>query len=293
MYYIMQDLYKINRDKYENLNNILYGGSEIKYYTHDNGGKPFEVRIKSKNVSIYKQSKSDKYDDFICTFKAKKIFIGRSPIEGSLDFDGKYEKEYDGNSILLYLGNKNRLYKYVFIGDSIFLFTTNSKIYKYISPVGNSDVTWPYGIDKNNIYYLFREGVSIKVVKYTDPYEFLYDASKISNIKASNDQSELIYPNFDDIKEFYIDDKPYNLMFLFNPSEHYRYIKSLNKKMHAIKTNGKKVIYSEKDYVDLMKRFGKMIQIKEFQNRKEINERTDNNLLGFYKSVIAEYKEKN
>ena len=68
-------------------------------------------------------------------------------------FSGGYGKFFDGNSILLKL-SKN---KYVYIGSVIYSFTSYNEITTFISPVGNSDVPYPYAIDEKNNYYLLLE----------------------------------------------------------------------------------------------------------------------------------------
>jgi hypothetical protein len=54
-----------------------------------------------------------------------------------------------------------------------------SKIIKYVSPVGNNDVPYPYGIDKNNNFYLLTADVILQDFKFTkefdDPYTWYYD----------------------------------------------------------------------------------------------------------------------
>ena len=258
------------------------------YYTHDNGGRPFKVQIDSKRVSIYKKSSYDQeYSILVKTFRAiKKIFIGKSPENSRTKFSGGHGKQFDGNTILLYLGTKHDRYRYVYVGEKIFSFTTDLRIKKYISPVGNNDVPYPYAIDKNDTHYLITEGVFLAFGKmkdsrgnmYDDPYSYFYDVKRITPEIGSTIQSTLqlqpVYPNFEGINEFYIDNEPYTLTYHSDPEEHYEFMKAeLGKRMYVIKTNGKKVELDKKKYVDLMKRFGEMTQINQIQNKKIIHER--------------------
>ncbi len=218
--------YKINKIKYDQLCKLLFGGAKTKkYMTHDNGGRPFMIKVSNQLVKIYKQNKKDElkdikqednpsYSELIASYEPLKIFIGKSDDEYN---NGPY---YDGNSILLYI-NKNKndgLYNYVFIGDTIFSFTTKSPIIRYDSPVGNSDIPWPFAVDENDIYYLLTENVLIKMDKfardqnnklYIDPYAYFYDA--VEKGKSINDypileNKKIIHKRTDDnLFSFYID----------------------------------------------------------------------------------------
>ena len=151
------------------------------YYTHDNGSRPFKVVINKKDISIYREYEidyeKDEYgyeDKAILKFSnVEKIFIGKNPgyyppyKMPSLE----YIKEDDGNSILLQIKNN----KYVFIGGNIFSFHSYEKITKFISPIGNNDVPYPFAIDKDKNYYLMIEDVIFNPkVKIDDPYDYYY-----------------------------------------------------------------------------------------------------------------------
>ncbi len=183
-----------------NIDNIFYKNIKNKYrnckkyFIHHNYSNPFLVYVCKNNVDIY--GKSNKYyiDDqiyksnfpwmyinLIKSYKPLKIFIGKSPINKMTKFSKGYGPKFDGNTILLYLGNDN----YIFIGSEIKLFKNKSKIEKYISPIGNNDVPYPYAIDENNDYFLMIENKVIKNIpkKYkNDPYDFYYGNKNINNI---------------------------------------------------------------------------------------------------------------
>jgi hypothetical protein len=63
-----------------------------------------------------------------------------------------YEK---GSSILLKLSANN----YLFIGDTIFKFKTKNqdKILHFVSPIGNSDVVYPYAVGEKYTYLLLAD----------------------------------------------------------------------------------------------------------------------------------------
>jgi len=157
------------------------------YLTHDNGGRPYLVKIeKTKKgtgtCSVYKKPESTHlYSDFD---------------EDDLDVDanGNYIRhivnymehiktyrfvecfDYDcswspGNSVLLNLDNG----RYVFIGNFIFEFESYGKIIEFHSPVGNNDVPYPYAIDNstNGPYiYFFIENA---IVKMDDGFKDCHD----------------------------------------------------------------------------------------------------------------------
>ena len=121
------------------------------YFIHDNGGRPFQVVISGKKVSVYEQpnwrdwqSETGKeYTKLIKTFsKVKKIFIGK---------DRKLGRKFDGNSVLLQLSKD----KYVYIGSWIYEFVAkDDRIVAYYSQVGNSDVPYPVALGEKNVYFM-------------------------------------------------------------------------------------------------------------------------------------------
>jgi hypothetical protein len=150
------------------------------YYTHDNGARPFKVVINKKDISVYREYEidydKDEYgyeDKPILKFSnVEKIFIGKNPrYYPRILYGEEYEEEDDGNSILLQIKNN----KYVFIGEKISQFHSYEKITKFLSPIGNSDVPYPFAIDKDKNYYLMIEDVVFKPKgKTDDPYGDYY-----------------------------------------------------------------------------------------------------------------------
>lgn len=167
------------------------------YYTHDNGGRPFKVVIKDKKkVYVYKYKKYDETTDTDLYseksikyekkdyFKFKKIYIGKSPKNKSTILSGGYGPKFTGNSILLQITKND----YLFIGNKIFSFISKAEIKNFVSPVGNSDVPYPYAIDTDGRYYLMIEAVILdkitNIKKYNnDPYEFYYENRTLKNIQ--------------------------------------------------------------------------------------------------------------
>ncbi len=188
------------------------------YYTHDNGGRSFKVIISKagKHVDIYKciypdWHAPDKYENVryyqrVFGFDVMRVMLGTDP-------DNLYKnkpenvKKWLGNSILAEISRG----KYLYIGDSVFTFNTGpdakTPITKYISPVGNSDVPYPYAVD-DRFVYLMIENVKIPVSaldmtqKPFDPYTQYYEyrnyetidiklhSAKVHSVKL--DKTELI-----------------------------------------------------------------------------------------------------
>lgn len=191
----MYDIYLHNKSCYVKLNTSLYGGTNTKvkeYMTHDNCGRPFLVKINGHKVDVYTYENSyDKHDKLLHQFTAKKIFIGRNPSTSNTINTNQFIKEDDGNSILLYINHHKKhnkdCYEYIFIGDKIFSFDTDTKINKYVSPIGNSDVIWPFAVDQKNRYYLLclDDGGYIMEMDpnkrnkegkiFMDPYDYYYE----------------------------------------------------------------------------------------------------------------------
>jgi hypothetical protein len=152
------------------------------YYTHDNGSMPFRIVIKGKELHIYGcnnidfKSESDKYQEysyyeFIKKYNVKKVFIGNDPEK----IEDDYSAKHPGSSVVAEIG-KN---KYVFIGESVYEFETVSPITMFRSPIGNSDVPYPFAQD-DTFTYLMIEGVKLRnsdlsdVSNPFDPYGRYY-----------------------------------------------------------------------------------------------------------------------
>ncbi len=129
------------------------------YYTLDNGGWSFKVKIGSKSIEVYRNQGLKnlvlKIDNPL------HIFIG----EGNTCDDG-------GNSILVKVDHL----KYVYIGEIVAQFSTKETITRYRSPVGNSAVPYPWAESKSNAYLLGLG--SWKVIPKTsykrDPYDHYF-----------------------------------------------------------------------------------------------------------------------
>lgn len=149
-----------------------------KYFTHDNGGRPFmvDVNTKSKSIEVYQYNDDSNeyhggeekyYTNLMFETKYKNIFIGE-------DFIRSKAK---GNSILVNKNDKD----YIFIGECVYCFQPEDKIVKYFSPVGNNNVPYPFAIGEKYVYFMI-EYKFVLLSGFTqseldDPYMKLYGHS--------------------------------------------------------------------------------------------------------------------
>jgi hypothetical protein len=136
------------------------------YLIHDNGSRPFLVEVDNKTFSVKKQSiDSDDapYDNIVIKpTKYERIFIGKCP---------NYGRKFDGNSVLVHLHGKD----YMVIGKTIFKLHLNDYIIGYKSPVGNSDLPYPYAYGEKNTYLLIEDTyIPNELLKEKDPYNQFY-----------------------------------------------------------------------------------------------------------------------
>lgn len=171
-------------------NSVKTSNRKKSYFIHDNGGRPFLVHINPNDVSIYKIPKDNHNDDendskklyteLVKKYNPKQVLVGKSPKNDITIYSGGYDKIFDGNTILLELKDN----EYIFIGWNILSFKPKNKIVKYISPVGNSDVPYPYAIDNKGMYYLLIENIIITSVpnEYkNDPYTYYYNNKSVGH----------------------------------------------------------------------------------------------------------------
>jgi hypothetical protein len=103
------------------------------YYTHDNRGRPFEVIIKDRDVSVLLTENNQ----LIKTYSAEKICIGND--------DG----EAEGNSFLLKLKEGC-----AFVGHEVYEFVMEDAIDHYYSKIGPNDVPYPVLLGTEHVYFM-------------------------------------------------------------------------------------------------------------------------------------------
>jgi hypothetical protein len=148
---------------------------------HDNGGRPYTVFDKDGLVEIYTNEFNENKDrilgKLILKQKYKKIFLGHQIHKEP----NKYKILHTlGNTILLHISSN----KYLFMGGiaGIYTFETadNDIIKDFSSPIGNSDVPYPFAIGEKYTYLLIKNlfipNDNLDMTK--DPYAQYYNFDK-------------------------------------------------------------------------------------------------------------------
>lgn len=238
---------------------------------HDNYLDPFKVTFIPRydcpialDVCIYKYLKIHErlvdHDDEgyssnpLKTFAFCRIFI---PVD----------RDFYGNTLLLRFINN----EYVYIGGEIFSFVTvkrkycdtNSIITNYYSPIGASDLPYPYAFDEDNNTYLLLDYVILNKV-YTDPYEYYYNARLITEDCGYVPPKQPMFQNKYNIINFFIEDNQYTLCFDPDIESTFNRLTDNNRlKMYIICNNSmnEKKEFSKLEYLDLMQTFGHQIGV--------------------------------
>lgn len=154
------------------------------YWVLDNGGRPFRVTVEetensATNVRVEKNlSRGRGFRTLLEWYFVAKVFIGKSPKNPMTEFSGGHGEAFNGNSILVWLGD----FRYVFIGWEIYSFeVAATAITEFVSPVGNNSVPYPFAFDADHRCYLFLErivisGFPIEPLHRKSPYEWYYEA---------------------------------------------------------------------------------------------------------------------
>ena len=181
-------------------------GGFMYYLIHDNGGRPFVVyfdQLKGEGEAYIYKMEDDKYywEDGIETwmytklvkrFEYEQIHVGESPLNDSTEFSGGHGDAFDGNSILFDIG-KN---KYIYVGSIVYQFKMLDGFQKYWSPVGNSDVPYPFIVGNKYVYmmldkgYVDKDKFAIDVDENTDLYHNYYGHHE--NDRSKGLEKELI-----------------------------------------------------------------------------------------------------
>ena len=126
-------------------------------YVADYNCKCLAVTTRNKGwIRVQKLEDVSEDKNIIYEVNPMETFIGKSQLCNMTEFSGAEEKEvFDGNTVLLKIGEENNKHRYVYIGgDRVCSFLTNDKNYKYISNMGNNLTSYSIAIGWENIYYL-------------------------------------------------------------------------------------------------------------------------------------------
>jgi hypothetical protein len=89
------------------------------------------------------------FTKLIKTYDAVEVFVGKSPVNDMTSDSGNHGPNFDGNSVLLFLGTNAGTYQYAHIGVEAFEFSAPEPVLHYTSSVGRNDVAYPYAESKH------------------------------------------------------------------------------------------------------------------------------------------------
>jgi hypothetical protein len=160
---------KVEEPRYEDLYPLL----KDVYYTHHDGTRPYRVSLVNNVAHIEVDANLDSRNDFpvprwnrIMDIPYINVFIGNDHQVN------RGNPMFFGNSILL----QNTPGKYTYIGATIYEFISD-QIYVFESPVGGSDVSYPYAYTKYRTLLLW-ESVSFPTVYNKIPEDVHYEYIK-------------------------------------------------------------------------------------------------------------------
>ena len=265
----------------------------------------------SYSVDIFKAQFNDMDERSYVLFRENitplGVFVGSSPINRMTIFSGGHGEWAKGNSILLHL----KANRYMFIGSTIYEFDSYEPIVRFVSPVGNSDVPYPYAYDANNNAYLFafdcvvkncdkinqmiederkfndlgidtREKIKAQTNKNFsdgDPNNYYMDNSALTEDMYLRDPKHVpvVYP----YKQFYIGKTPYTMSIHMNPAYDYDRFMSdsfasdqVDKYgVSVVDNSGVKTMLSKEDYCRIIHEFNNSQGFQPFLNVSIVHER--------------------
>lgn len=248
------------------------------YLIHNNGGTPYRVKITDlitgkKKVKIYKLNELYQFETTaFLKYIPQHIFIGRSPENEMTRFSGGHGPDFDGNSILLHLHDNI----YVFIGEKIYQFKSLSPIIDYVSPIGNSDVPYPYAVDYDNNYYLMINDVVLKnqADQLDEPYYLYYKMDLITSDMAHIPPKQPMFPYFQNIEHYYLDNDEYTFRLYITPD--YEDVLDRCEAAHmyvSYRGSSVKHILTKEMYENLMTEFARHINVERIHDQIIIHKR--------------------
>jgi hypothetical protein len=130
------------------------------YVVHSNGGRPFQVILDTdaKTYAVYAADESEsEYTEVVVAMSSYlRAFVGENDAHSAsarcqfMDTDS-WEP---GNTVLLRVPDCKGRCKYVFVGDAVYEFFSDTPILSYWSPIGRSDVPYPYAMTETETFML-------------------------------------------------------------------------------------------------------------------------------------------
>lgn len=176
------------------------------YLTHDNYDRPFKVVITKKasnfEVKLFQSSFDEERGEFdfaksrcFLNVVSPKVFVAREHNTPPKVRMRKHFWHEDGHVVVVEVNP----HEYVYVGASVYKFTTIAKLVRLESFIGNNDVPHPCVIDQDHNVYLLTEH---KVIKHLtrkafgnsdDVYDFYYKhKNKIPKDNLADMQTKII-----------------------------------------------------------------------------------------------------
>jgi hypothetical protein len=220
------------------------------YHIHDNGGRPFIVHITdAPTLHLRVFTTRQKTDgEIICNREvyntdATCVFLDD-------ETNGGFDPRFYGNTILAEIANR----RYVWIGNrGIREFTARAPIIQFTSPVGNSNVPYPWARDAIGDYYLMLHDVVIRNRDSNqlraDPYAYYY-TNNVINIGTNS-----ILAGYQHVEAYGCGTEQYDL----RHSTDYDWIRARHERRDwwIVKGTGMQIPLSADDEIQLMEAAGK------------------------------------
>lgn len=171
------------------------------YYTLDNGDRPFKVVVTGNVVDVYIKLEGGMdtpaasklwSEKPVMSVKAVRVFPGRSPLCRMTKFSGGFGPGNTGNTVLVQIAPLT----YIHIGWCIQRIKTPEEVEKFVSPIGNNDVPYPYLTTRTKVYlieehvWFHKTSLAPECVK--DPYDQFYDHKKLYRNNSEYDKAHTI-----------------------------------------------------------------------------------------------------
>ena len=166
-------------------------------YVTENNCECYGVTFQNKgSVKIQKLKDISDDENIIYRVNPMETFLGKSQLCSMTEFLGARDEEvFNGNTILLKIGEENNKHRYVYIGGNMICsFLTNDRIYKYISNMGNNLTPCSIAIGWENIYYLTpffkftrKENIDENDIDKLFDYHNISNCQKLKTYKIHSD----------------------------------------------------------------------------------------------------------
>jgi hypothetical protein len=248
--------------------------------THDNGGRMFRVELLGDFVHVWRLTYDEDTGDHRVdgpmvwyAHRPSRVFPGRSPKNAFTEFGGGHGDRFYGNSVLVEFPTPDDDgFRYALIGRSITRIDVpdGARVEIFMSPVGNNDVPYPYAVDSLGRTHLFLENVTLDPAAADeygdDPYTYYYDVGRIPPRKP-------IVDRFDGINRFFLGGEPCTMRYAPDAVAEYARITSRFGQVEVSNDSSgfPRRALNEADYVDLMRRFGKVAGFSHLRTAEEVD----------------------